>query len=83
MRDFWVGSNPELAYNTGAIDAAQYEKITGKKAPDYVPAGGGGGYGNLGEWWWSTPEGQLHLYGSHGGAGSGSYGGGGGDTSIT
>lgn len=69
MRDFWVGSNPELAYNTGAIDAAQYEKITGKKAPDYVPAGGGGGYGNLGELWWYLPEAHVHRGGSSGGGG--------------
>jgi len=37
MQQFWVGSNPELAYNTGLIDAARYRAITGRTEPDYVP----------------------------------------------
>lgn len=46
MRNYWIGQNPELAYNTGAISAAEYERITGQKPHDYVaPASGGGGGG--------------------------------------
>lgn len=47
MRDMWIASNPLLAYNTGAIDAATYKRMTG-----YDPHGttssassGGGYYG--------------------------------------
>ena len=43
MQQFWIGSNPELAYNTGVIDAAQYQQITGRSAPGVVSSGGGGG----------------------------------------
>ena len=44
MRNYWAGSNPEIAYNTGAINAAEYERITGQKPHDYVaPANVGGG----------------------------------------
>ncbi len=70
MQQFWIGSNPELAYNTGVIDAARYKQITGKNAPDYVPSGGGGGSeGNLGEIWWHLPEAHVHS----GGGGSSSH----------
>jgi len=33
MRQVWIAQNPLLAYNTGAIDASTYTKMTGKKAP--------------------------------------------------
>lgn len=57
MRNFWIGSNPELAYNTGAIDAKRYRAITGKNPPDFVGGGGGGegGGGGLDNWWY-LPE---------------------------
>lgn len=46
MRNYWIGQNPELAYNTGAISAAEYERMTGQKPHDWVDqGGGGGGYG--------------------------------------
>ena len=62
MQNFWIGSNPELAYNTGVIDEERYEKITGRKPPDYVPpAGSGGGGSNDGDWWWGTVQGQMAL----------------------
>ena len=76
MRQFWIGSNPELAYNTGVIDADRYKQITGKNAPDYVPPaveGGGGGGGIDADWWingrpgWTTAHGGL----GHGGGTSG------------
>jgi len=54
MQQFWIGSNPELAYNTGVIDAARYKQITGREAPDYVPPpseGGGGGGGINADYW--------------------------------
>lgn len=74
MKDFWIGSNPELAYNTGAIDAARYEKITGKKAPDYVPpAYSGGSGGRIDADYWVN--GRPVWYEEHGGVG-GSLGGG-------
>lgn len=58
MRNFWIGSNPELAYNTGTIDANRYRAITGKNPPDFVPPpseGGGGSEGGLANWWY-LPE---------------------------
>jgi hypothetical protein len=68
MRQLWIGSNPELAYNTGVIDAARYKEITGKNAPDVVSSGGGGGGGgNLGEMWWHLPEAHVHSGGTSGG----------------
>lgn len=47
MRSSWIAQNPLLAYNTGAITAEQYYKMTGKYAPGHAPAatGGGGGRG--------------------------------------
>jgi len=64
MRQFWIGANPELAYNTGVIDADRYKKMTGKNTPDYVPppseGGGGGGLDN----WWYLPE--AHVFNSDG-----------------
>ena len=65
MQQFWIGSNPELAYNTGVIDAARYKQITGREAPDYVPppSEGGGGGGNLGELWWYLPEAHVQRGG--------------------
>ncbi len=46
MRNAWIAKNPLLAYNTGAINADQYFKMTGQYAPGMAPAptyGGGGG----------------------------------------
>jgi hypothetical protein len=37
MRDAWIASNPLLAYNTGAITADQYYKMTGQYAPGQTP----------------------------------------------
>ena len=56
MRDFWVAQNPDLAYNTGAINAKQYKKMTGKDAPDTVPKAGPGGSGGGLNNWWNLPE---------------------------
>ena len=80
MQQFWIGSNPELAYNTGVIDAARYKQITGREAPDYVPppSEGGGGGGNLGERWWGTVQGQMALGNSYSAALSNASGHGGG-----
>lgn len=69
MRQFWIGSNPELAYNTGVIDAERYKKITGRNAPDYVPTYGGGEY----RWWDPYATGTMSYSG-------GNYGGGWGHT---
>ena len=66
MRDMWVATNPELAYNTGAINAERYKEITGKDAPGVEPEGGGW-QGNLGDLWWSLPE----ATGNYGGGGGG------------
>lgn len=38
MRDAWIASNPLLAYNTRAITADQYYKMTGQYAPGQTPA---------------------------------------------
>ena len=45
MRQAWVASNPDLAYNTGTIDADRYREITGRYPAGYS-SGGGGGNGN-------------------------------------
>lgn len=39
MRSAWVASNPQLAYNTGAITAEDYYRMTGKWPAGYAPAG--------------------------------------------
>ena len=80
MRNFWIGSNPELAYNTGVIDKDRYKAITGRDAPDVVPVwtggGGGGGGGGGADWYtngrpgWTVEHGGL----GHGGGGNGSGG---------
>lgn len=41
MKQAWIASNPDLAYNTGAIDAARYKEITGKNPPGVKSSGGG------------------------------------------
>jgi hypothetical protein len=38
MRNSWIASNPLLAYNTGAISAADYYRMTGQYAPGHAPA---------------------------------------------
>lgn len=38
MRNSWIAQNPLLAYNTGAITADQYYKMTGQYAPGHEPA---------------------------------------------
>jgi len=68
MRQFWIGSNPELAYNTGVIDAARYKQITGRNAPDYVPPSSGNEY----RWWDPYAVGGMPT----GGGGGGTSGGG-------
>lgn len=49
MYNDWKVRNPEVAYNTGKIDANTYYKYTGKWPAGYTPpssgGGGGGGYG--------------------------------------
>lgn len=56
MRNVWIASNPQLAYNTGAISADDYYRMTGQWPMGYqAPAASGGGY-----------------YGGGGGSGSGS-----------
>jgi hypothetical protein len=42
MRSAWVASNPQLAYNTGAITAEDYYRMTGKWPAGYAPAGSNG-----------------------------------------
>jgi len=72
MRQFWIGSNPELAYNTGVIDQERYKAITGRDAPDYVPlAPTGGGY----DWWDPYAVGGVATNSSGGLTGGGSGGG--------
>ena len=74
MQWFWIGSNPELAYNTGVIDAQRYQEITGRAAPG---ASGGGG-GGSGDWWDAYATGTMPYsasdYGRSGGGGGGKNG---------
>lgn len=46
MRNAWIAANPDLAYNTGAIDDEQYKKMTGHYPPGSKKrkSSGGGGY---------------------------------------
>lgn len=46
MRELWIAQNPDLAYNTGAIDAERYRSMTGQYPAGYqAPSSGGGYYG--------------------------------------
>jgi hypothetical protein len=76
MQWFWIGSNPELAYNTGVIDAKQYTELTGRNAPGASYGGGGGG-----DWWdvYSTGAAPYRSsdYGYSGGGGTRGTSGGG------
>jgi hypothetical protein len=67
MQNFWIGSNPELAYNTGAIDAERYKAITGREAPGtvHISEGGGGGTDR------HTPSAEEIYIGRGGGSGGG------------
>lgn len=67
MQQFWIGSNPELAYNTGVIDAKRYKQMTGKNAPDVRFNGGGG---NDYQWYNPWAVGGMPYGGSAGGSGS-------------
>lgn len=44
MRSVWVASNPQLAYNTGAINADEYFRMTGKYPPNMAGSSGSGGW---------------------------------------
>ena len=44
MQSAWAASNPQLAYNTGAITADQYYAMTGKWPVGYSAPGGGYDY---------------------------------------
>ena len=44
MQSAWAASNPQLAYNTGAITADQYYAMTGKWPLGYSAPGVGGGW---------------------------------------
>lgn len=61
MKQAWIASNPDLAYNTGAIDANRYKEITGKYPAGYSAPGGGGG----------SPK--PTYYGGGGGGGTTNY----------
>lgn len=68
MQWFWIGSNPELAYNTGVIDAKRYQEMTGRTPPGASVSGGG-----TGDWWDAYAHGGVYdaytagLGGSSGG----------------
>lgn len=48
MQQNWAASNPDLAYNTGAIDGERYKEITGKYPAGYKKPSSGGGGGSSG-----------------------------------
>lgn len=69
MRDMWIATNPEMAYNTGVISAERYKEITGRDAPGVEPVGGSTGYSRgLGDMWWHLPE--ANGYAGTGNAGN-------------
>lgn len=45
MRELWIAQNPDLAYNTGTIDAERYRSMTGAYPPGYQAPSSGGYYG--------------------------------------
>lgn len=49
MRQVWIAQNPLLAYNTGALSAADYQRMTGKAAPG-TPTGSTGYTGYYGDY---------------------------------
>ena len=38
MKEYWIASNPDAAYNLGLVDAGRYFALTGKYAPGQAPA---------------------------------------------
>lgn len=74
MQQFWIGSNPELAYNTGVIDAKRYQELTGRQAPGVIPSGDG-----VGDWWDVYAHGGAPDYYTTGGHSSDISGGQGND----
>ena len=50
----WMASNPDLAYNSGMIDAEQYHAITGNYPAGYNGAGSGYSTG-----WYQKALGQM------------------------
>lgn len=44
MRQTWIASNPDLAWNLKLIDAAEYKRMTGKDAPGTVAKSAGAYY---------------------------------------
>ncbi len=62
MRQAWIASNPDLAYNTGAIDAKRYREITGKYPKGYSTGGG------------SPSPTPVYSGGGGGGGGTANYG---------
>ena len=58
-RQYWITTNPLMAYNNGAIDADGYMRLTGSYPPGYDAGGGDGGwYGGGGN---DTPSGNPVL----------------------
>ena len=53
MRNVWLRQNPDIAYQTGAMDPDTYRSITGKWPEGYTPPSAGGG------WWGGTPTGTT------------------------
>lgn len=41
MKEYWIASNPDAAYNMGLVDAGRYFALTGKYAPGQAPAAAG------------------------------------------
>ena len=44
MRNAWIASNPQLAYNTGALSAEDYYRMTGQWPAGYQNPNAGGGW---------------------------------------
>lgn len=55
MADIWASQNPDLAWNTGKIDAERYKAITGQYPRGY--SAGGGGYEYYG-----PPDEEPNVY---------------------
>ena len=72
MRNVWVRQNPDIAYQTGALDPETYKQITGRYPEGYVPPAVGGGFDD--GWYGGTPGApDSGILGAPGGNGKGGF----------
>lgn len=59
MREYWIASNPDAAYNMGIVDAGRYFALTGKYVPGQTPVTSTGSSGRSSSYYPRTaPDGR-------------------------